>query len=213
MLYLFSRYKYPCSFTFFDHVRDGIRKEFQFHEHFNRFAQTILHRANHRKLQNATFVGVHVRRGDYQKRWLEIFEGVPVNMEYFRQAVQYFRKKYKNVIFVAISDDRSWCTENLSSQFGIYVPEAAPSPAHDLAILSNCNHTIMTYGTFGFWGGYLAGGEVLYFDKFLKPNTTFTLEKFLFEKMYPPYWKGIVTVNVSDWFPASAKNKNITVLR
>lgn len=195
-------------------MRDGIRKEFKFHEHFIRYAQTILHRANQKQLQNPTFVGVHVRRGDYKKHWLEVFEGVPVNMEYFRQAFQYFQEKYKNVVFVAISDDRLWCVKILSRHFDVYVPEEAPSPAHDLAILSNCNHTVMTYGTFGFWGGYLAGGEVLYFDKFLKPNTSFTLKKFVFEKMYPPYWKGIVTVNVSNWFQAATTHevKNVTLL-
>ena len=31
----------------------------------------------------------------------------------------------------------------------------------DLALLSLCSHTIMDYGTFGLWGGLLAGGEIL----------------------------------------------------
>ena len=31
----------------------------------------------------------------------------------------------------------------------------------DLALLSMCSHTIMDYGTFGLWGGLLAGGEIL----------------------------------------------------
>lgn len=200
LFFFFFRYKYPCSYTFFDHVKYGIMKEFQFHDHFNRYAQTILRRANVQQLRKVTFVGVHVRRGDYKKEWLEAFQGVPVNKEYFRQAFQYFRKKYINVIFIGVSDDRTWIKEKLSREFGVYVPKRAPSPAHDLAILANCNHTVMTYGTFGFWGAYLAGGEVLYFDRFLKPNTTFSLEEFLFEKMYPPHWKGLVTVDVSASF-------------
>jgi hypothetical protein len=28
----------------------------------------------------------------------------------------------------------------------------------DLALLAACNHSILTYGTFGFWAGFLAGG-------------------------------------------------------
>ena len=27
----------------------------------------------------------------------------------------------------------------------------------DLAILAACNHTVLSYGTYGFWGGFLAG--------------------------------------------------------
>ena len=31
----------------------------------------------------------------------------------------------------------------------------------DLAILSQANHSILTYGTFGMWGALLSGGETL----------------------------------------------------
>ena len=31
----------------------------------------------------------------------------------------------------------------------------------DLAIAASCNHTIYDYGTFGFWGAYLAGGHTI----------------------------------------------------
>ena len=33
-----------------------------------------------------------------------------------------------------------------------------PKQGRDLAILSACNATILSYGTYGFWGGFLAGG-------------------------------------------------------
>ena len=29
----------------------------------------------------------------------------------------------------------------------------------DLAIISQCNHTILSHGTFSFWAGFLAGGK------------------------------------------------------
>ena len=28
-----------------------------------------------------------------------------------------------------------------------------------MAIMSMCNHTILSYGTFSFWSGFLAGGK------------------------------------------------------
>ena len=31
----------------------------------------------------------------------------------------------------------------------------------DLALLAACNHSIISYGTFGMWAAILAGGEVL----------------------------------------------------
>lgn len=33
-------------------------------------------------------------------------------------------------------------------------------PGIDLALLSQANHSIMSYGTFGMWGAFLAGGDV-----------------------------------------------------
>ena len=33
----------------------------------------------------------------------------------------------------------------------------SPKQGRDLAILSACNATILSYGTYGFWGGFLAG--------------------------------------------------------
>ena len=31
----------------------------------------------------------------------------------------------------------------------------------DLAIASRCNHTVYDYGSFGFWGAFLAGGKTV----------------------------------------------------
>ncbi|RXG52739.1 Galactoside 2-alpha-L-fucosyltransferase 1 [Armadillidium vulgare] len=41
-----------------------------------------------------------------------------------------------------------------------------------MAILSFCNHSIFTIGSYGFWASYLAGGEVLYAD--VKTEIPFT---------------------------------------
>ena len=30
----------------------------------------------------------------------------------------------------------------------------------DLALLSHCNHTILSYGTFSYWAGLLSGGTI-----------------------------------------------------
>ena len=29
----------------------------------------------------------------------------------------------------------------------------------DMALLASCNHTILSYGTFSFWSGFLSGGK------------------------------------------------------
>ncbi|GIY25013.1 galactoside alpha-(1,2)-fucosyltransferase 1, partial [Caerostris extrusa] len=165
-------FRYPCSYTFFDHAQDEIRREFQFSEELQRHARKVLSKANVNSLKNPTYVAIHVRRGDYQKRWLTYSKGL--------LSTRNTSRKHWNIL-----------------EIRVYVTEEAPTPMHDLAVMAHCNHTIMTYGTFGFWGAYLAGGDVVYFDKFLQPNTSFTKNNFIFDKMYPPRWKGIVTTNIT----------------
>lgn len=129
--------------------------------------------------------------------WLRAANGREVDIPYFQKSIEYFRNKYSNITFLAISDDRKWTRDNLSSLGILTLPDSA-SPGHDLAVLSSCNHTIMTYGSFGFWGSYLAGGEVVYFSDFVKPDSRMA-EIFVYDKMYPKEWIGISTTPDGFW--------------
>ncbi|KAK2170852.1 hypothetical protein NP493_1130g00052 [Ridgeia piscesae] len=76
-----------------------------------------------------------------------------------------FRRNFSRVHFVVCSDDISWCRENLSRQKNLSFSEGK-SYRVDLAILSLCNHTLTTVGTFGWWAGWLAGGVTTYYRNF-----------------------------------------------
>ena len=41
------------------------------------------------------------------------------------------------------------------------IPTITFSIGHDLALMSLCNHTILSHGTFSYWSGYFAGGFVI----------------------------------------------------
>ena len=65
------------------------------------------------------------------------------------------------------SDDPMWCMARLGHlpnvQFTVkFYPElSCPAKYFDLAVLSKCDHSILDYGTYGFWGAYLAGGRTI----------------------------------------------------
>ncbi|XP_041362046.1 galactoside alpha-(1,2)-fucosyltransferase 2-like [Gigantopelta aegis] len=46
---------------------------------------------------------------------------------------------------------------------GVHVRRVGNSPEVDMCILSSCNHSIMTVGTFGWWASFLAGGETVHY--------------------------------------------------
>jgi Glycosyl transferase family 11 len=57
----------------------------------------------------------------------------------------------------------------------------------DLAILSKCNHTIMTVGTYGWWAGFLSGGITTYYKDFPRQNS-YLSSTFSKEDFFPPHW-------------------------
>ncbi|XP_075046000.1 galactoside alpha-(1,2)-fucosyltransferase 2-like [Mixophyes fleayi] len=186
---------YPCSWTFYNHVKLDILREFTFHDYIKQEANDYLSRL-HEGQRKVTFVGVHVRRGDYLTIMPNVWKGVIGGKEYLQTAMDYFRHKsdkYQNPLFIVTSNGMDWCKENINNSLGDvhFVGDGQESsPARDFALLAHCNHTIMTVGTFGYWAGYLAGGETIYLMNFTLPDSPF-LKVFKNEAAFLPEWIGI----------------------
>ncbi|KAJ6651656.1 hypothetical protein lerEdw1_020747 [Lerista edwardsae] len=87
----------PCSFAFYHHIRQEILQEFSFHDHIKEEANQYLLSLRGQG-QDVTFVGVHVRRGDYVRVMPRIWKGVVADKGYLEKAMNYFREKYSNAI-------------------------------------------------------------------------------------------------------------------
>uniref|UniRef100_A0A8C4QGS0 L-Fucosyltransferase n=1 Tax=Eptatretus burgeri TaxID=7764 RepID=A0A8C4QGS0_EPTBU len=143
---------------------------------------------------NITFVGMHVRRGDYVHIVPKQWKGVIADALYLAKAMERMRGRYPDSVFVVASDDVTWCRHNINVSRGdvYFVADGIPqaSPGQDIAVLAACNHTIMTFGTFGFWCAYLAGGDVIYLSNNFLPNSPI-LKVFRYKAAYLPTWEGI----------------------
>ncbi|XP_030053705.1 galactoside 2-alpha-L-fucosyltransferase 2-like [Microcaecilia unicolor] len=183
---------YPCSWTFYHHIREEILQEFTFHDFIKDEVNKYLGQVRGTR-KNATFVGVHVRRGDYVHVMPNTWKGVVADKAYLEKAMDYFRNKYQEPIFVVTSNGIQWCKENIDASRGdVYFSGdgVESSPGKDFALLAHCNHIIMTVGTFGYWAGYLAGGETIYLTNFTLPESEF-LKLFHYDAAFLPEWKGI----------------------
>uniref|UniRef100_T1JBI3 L-Fucosyltransferase n=1 Tax=Strigamia maritima TaxID=126957 RepID=T1JBI3_STRMM len=106
---------YPCSWTFYHHLRKEISREFTFKQEIITEAQNQLQQiVEERKTSNVTFVGVRIRRGDYIDV-IKKYHGVLADEGYLKQAFAYYRNKYSNVVFVVCSDDLEWCKNNINN--------------------------------------------------------------------------------------------------
>ena len=86
------------------------------------------------------------------------------------------------MIFIIASDDEKWC----KAMFGSYpdvvlstlqksqhsqrYTQISKSGIRELAILSQCNHSIITYGTYSFWTAYLKPARPAYHSITVMPT-------------------------------------------
>ncbi|KAM9299669.1 galactoside alpha-(1,2)-fucosyltransferase 2-like [Gastrophryne carolinensis] len=183
---------YPYSWTFYHHLREEILQEFTFHDFVKKRTNDYLDNIRGNRI-NVTFIGIHVRRGDYVSIMLRTKKGVVADKEYLQKAMDYFRSKYKHPLFVVTSNGMDWCKQNINNSLGdvhFSGDGKEGSPSRDFALLAHCNHTIMTIGTFGYFAAYLAGGETIYLSNYTLPGYP-RITAFTYKTAFLPEWIGI----------------------
>ena len=173
------------SWRYFTNMSAEVKHIFtQFHSEHTQAAESFMHSLkNSISTENTTFIGVHVRRSDYAGTKKPVRNP---GLVYITNAMTTFRKRHGSVHFIVCSDDRKWCIDNLTP-----LPNVTVSPPGvkeiDLAILTMCDHTIMTMGTFGWWAAYIVGGEAV------RPDSIYTKRKYnwnelMMHNFYLPHW-------------------------
>jgi len=155
------------------------RERLRFKPRLLELAQGVLStiRAKEEAGVETIFVGIHARRGDKLSVWRRSGAAKhilgKVEPAFFRHSMRMMKERHggrgKRVVFIVTSDNPGWARNHLGRRNDTFFPGsfiAAPPDGPtalgvDLALLSLCSHTIMDYGTFGLWGGLLAGGEIL----------------------------------------------------
>jgi galactoside 2-L-fucosyltransferase 1/2 len=154
--------KYLMSWKYFSNISDEIHSLFTSQLKYQKISNAFLLKISNKS--DITFVGVHIRRGDFDTK-AQFSSGARLpNMSYIIKAMNYYRHIFPSVHFVVCSDSPKWCTQHLAA-----IPNVTISYRHsrevDFTLLTKCNHTIVTIGTFGWWAGYLTRGRVVYFDE------------------------------------------------
>ena len=106
---------------------------------------------------NYDTISIHVRRSDYIK--LQNIHVVQ-NIEYYKNAIDYIKNKYNNLLFLIFSDDINWCKTNFGSLNinCIYVENVSPyldKDILDMYLMAQCKHNIIANSTFSWWGAYM----------------------------------------------------------
>ena len=133
-----------------------------------------------------TYIGVHVRRTDKK--------GMYAPLSFFDKAILHYVRRYAKPVFVVCSDDIAWCKQHMATRYWfadlVFISDSSVSPYVDFAVLVSCDHSIITSGTFGWWAAWLAGGEVIFYNSFLRAMNHFGWQ-YKQDDYYPPRWKPI----------------------
>ncbi|XP_063441236.1 galactoside alpha-(1,2)-fucosyltransferase 2-like [Mytilus trossulus] len=180
---------YFQSWKYFVDKSEQIRKEFKFkdsiqHEATNQFHKII----NLKGISNtSTYIAVHVRRGDMVHSSVMTKYGyISADKRYIDDAMASFQLNFSNPFFIFSSDDISWCKTHFTKENTAFIQQKN-SPEVDMAIMTNCNHSIITTGSYGWWIAWLIGGNTIYYKHY--PVKGSQLDKVFNSETYrPPSW-------------------------
>ncbi len=138
------------------------------------------------------FVGLHVRRRDTLGASAKASGYTSAPLSYINKALDYFRNKYTDAVFLVVSDDPTWSRQQLSTRHADVFLANGGTSAIDLCTLAHCNHTIITVGSFGWWGAWLANGDVVYYKDWPIKGSRLA-EQYSPEDYFLPSWIGLTS--------------------
>ena len=158
-------------------VLSEVHCNFRLEDFYSVAARKFLN-ASSSDIPDPVYVAIHVRRGDFIHA-VNRRNGTLANRDYFVFALQQLKLKLpeedraRNLVAVIVTNDYKWTEQNLAN-----LPRAAktvsaknvskylapkPKPSSkmlkslDLQLMWECDHVIIDYGSYGLWGGLLAG--------------------------------------------------------
>ena len=173
-----------------------LREYFKIKQHIVNESDSILKRAL-KDLgyvrSNVTLVAMHIRRGDILTKKYLIKYGYNVpSAEYFKTAMEFIRSRVNGtIVYVVCSNDMTWTRKVIQDANVIFMEGG--SREIDFAMMTSCDHLIMTVGSFGWWMGWMVKGIVIYYEKPFKTGTELG-KKFTDDyrtTFYYPHWVGI----------------------
>ena len=162
---------YFTSHLYFTHCQDDIRREFTFSDDVIRDVKQYFRDTVPRDWNSSSFirVGIHVRRTDRLSKFRLKLGDIIYPLRYFQHAMAFFREHYENIQFVVASDDIAWCKSHIQGKNIVFTGKSFGT---DLAIMSKCDHMIISGGTFSWWAGWLCTGTTVYYGARLPTNGT-----------------------------------------
>ena len=98
-------------------------------------------------------VFVHIRRGDYLL-WPSSDFPAYLDFDWYEKAISLIKKMVDQPIFIVMGDDSSYLKEKYRETGDVFISTEVAQL--DFAIMSYCQHGILSASTFAWWGGWFS---------------------------------------------------------
>lgn len=143
---------YWQSEKYFVEIKDRIRDLYQFKSEPSNECKSVMKLIDEVRCS----VSIHVRRGDYLKGINNSIYGGICNGLYYRNAIEYLKKKTEKPTFFCFSNDIEFCKNNFKDEDFIFVDCNNEYNAWmDMMLMSMCKHNIIANSSFSWWGAWL----------------------------------------------------------
>lgn len=133
------------SYKYFESIRDILLAEFSLKMITPRLEELA------ELIDKTNSISIHVRRAD--KLAEAVHPVVPLN--FYKKAIEYFRRQFSNCTFFIFSDDEKWVKSNICGNDCLYVTNEGRPAAEDLWLMSRCRHNVVPVSTFSWWAAWL----------------------------------------------------------
>lgn len=174
--------------------KEAVKRVFRLNDKFKEFTDEVLSAFKQRSpaADDAITVGVHMRLGDLQRPRAIKYGYQIAKKEFYAAAMKAAVAKLggdsTRLVFFIGSDSKATARAMISSLKSTYTMVWLKGQAYaDFAVLSQCDHHIISGGTFGFWTAWLSEGVTFYHKQFAKPKSNYS-KVFKNENFYLPHW-------------------------
>jgi hypothetical protein len=139
-------------------------------------------------MRNVESVALHIRRGDFEKL------GRCMKLEYYKEAIGFFRQKYDNVQFYLVTESEK-IEEEFCKEEDIKLVSFATKNKYidEWYVLKNCRHHIVAGSTYSWWAAFSSekNGIVVKPDEKEYRDTEAVENKMYYNEYFPKEWKNI----------------------
>lgn len=104
-------------------------------------------------------VFIHIRRWDYLERSVMWKNNLSLSIEFYKNQIEYFLNKYKNINFIFLSDDIKYCKEEFS-----YISKISYFSNNDLwtdfTLMTLCDWAIISASTLSYLWAYFMDNKI-----------------------------------------------------